>query len=272
VIKFRLKSLERIDEPEDGQLPRKCSKLRVTLEKFNALIIEPDIDARMRIKQATLAVPKFGHLQSVNSISDAISQVEYLDNSVDIIFVSKRIPHEKMQGFFQFARASKKTEDAANVVLFQSQDEGNALIKTILELGADGILCEPYSVDQLSEIAELATFIKRERAKERERGAISLLIDDLAKQVDLVSVLSATGGELGQSRRVLLDLSRIAQGLSESGKEFYFERIIEKFSNLPPPPKAFQASSYNGASERVKRLLSKKRAQLMKGKNESTNS
>lgn len=242
------------------------------MEKFNALIIEPDIDARMRIKQATMAVHKFGHLQSVNSITEAISQVEYLDSPVDIIFVSKRISHDKMQGFFQFTRASKKTEDAANVVLFQSQEEGNALIKTILELGADGILCEPYSVDQLSEITELATFIKRERSQERERGAIVLLVDDIAKQFDLVSLLSATGGELGQSKRALLELSRIAHGLSESGKEYYYEKLIDKFSNLPPPPKAFQASSYNGASERVKKLLLKKRTQIMRGKNENTNS
>lgn len=242
------------------------------MEKFHALIIEPDIDARMRIKQATTAAPKFGHIHSANSISDAMTQIEYLEDPVDIIFVSKRVPFDKMQSFFQFSRASKRTEDAAHVVLFQSQEEGNALIKTILELGADGILCEPYSVDQLSEITELATFIKRERAKERERGAISILIDDLARQIDLVSVLKATGGEPGQSRKALLELSRLAKGLSEEGKEFYFEKLVDKFSALPAPPKAFQASFYSGASERVKKLLSKKRAMLIRGKNESSDS
>lgn len=228
-------------------------------ERFFALIVEPDIDARMRLKQSTTALHCFENLHHVNSLREAQSFVEIAPQRIDILFVSKRIPPEDMRLFFTSCREKGKARTAAYVVLFQSVTEGANLIKSILELGADGILCEPYSVDQLSEISELAIKVRKEKSDILEKKMLTLLYEDFVKQIDLIACLRAAKCEPGFSAKVLKDLGETLKRLPESTKKNFIEVCLEKFPEAPIPPEALTPKTYGGASERVKRMMAKKR-------------
>lgn len=228
------------------------------MERFFALIVEPDIDARMRLKQTASVLHSFQNLYHVNSLREARNYVELAPQNIDILFVSKRIPHDEMREFFNFCRDKGRAKTAANIVLFQSMTEGSNLISSILELGADGILCEPFSVDQLSEISELAIGVRREKSEVLEKKMLTMLFEDFVKQIDLIACLRSSGCEPGHSAKVLRELGETLSTLPERTKTLFNEICVLKFPEILPPPDELNPNMYGGASERVKKMMSKK--------------
>ncbi len=229
----------------------------MSFRKFNCVILDPIMDTRMRLKQATQAVQDFGATHSASSPDEAI-RICKGDQEIDVVFVTGRLPREEFSSFVEDAKKTKQGEDSAYVLVLKSHADTQSDLAAGMMAGADGILCEPYSVDQLVEITRLASRVRKERSDTRERIAIGIMVDELVTQLDLVAFLKACGCEPGTSIKTLRDLGEKIHDLQPEFHPTYFELIGEKFEQVPPPKRAFQTKIYAGASSRVRQQMERR--------------
>ncbi len=150
---------------------------------LTSLVIEPDNSARIRIKTAIQAVPMFTKCQTASNFMEAQGRLE--SDPYDVIFISHHLPKEKVNDFVHNAKQKQNSEASALILVLPSQASGD-IIKDLLT-GADGMLMEPYSVDQLTEITRIAQKVKKENQDRKEKLAVKMLIKDLTFFIDLAA-------------------------------------------------------------------------------------
>src|SRR5690606_25750258 len=139
----------------------------------------------------------------------------------------------------------------------KTKDQESTTVTQNVLIGADGMLFEPYSVDQLVEITELAARVKRERSQERERAALKFLLNDIMHQIDLIAYLKSNGYDVGRGQRKFKQMCAVLDSLEESSREVYFDLAVQMFADAPFPRHIYQ-KSYAGASSRVKKKMETK--------------
>lgn len=226
------------------------------MSRYNCIILDPDMPSRMKLKQATTQVSDFGKVTPVGTINDANSMLGSADDGIDIIFVSTRFDNEVITNFINQAKACKAGQDTAYIMIMKAQGSGS--IAQNMLMGGDSVLCEPYSVDSMLEITRLAAQVKKERADAREKIAITLLIQDIQNQLDLIGCLKASGCEPGTSIKKFREICASVKGLSKEKVDFYYETLISKFIEAKVPPKALGNKKYTGVSSRVKKRMESK--------------
>ena len=225
-------------------------------QKFDAVIIDPELDTRMRLKQATSSVHQFGKVHQQQSLREAMGRLG-TDDRCDVIFISYRFEQPEIVEFIKQAKATKSGQDAAYVMLMRNKDQDASKVAANVMIGADGFLFEPYSVDYLLEITNLAAKVQKERADTRERAAITFLVSDIINQIDLVASMKAQGFEVVASLKKLKEMGKVFTTLTPESFAVYTEVAIKQFGDAPVPQKIVQ-KKYGGASSRVKKKLEQK--------------
>lgn len=226
-------------------------------EKFNAIIVDDDIDTRMRLRQATSSVPQFSKVTPLTELREANQRLAS-EGRCDVIFLSCNFSSGEISQFVQSAKETKGGQDTAYILVLKTSKQDSSTVANSVMMGLDGFLFEPYSVDQLVEITTLAARVRKERTQARERIALTLLIGDMINQLDLVAYLRALEHEPGTSWRKFKDLCATLPNLSPESFDLYVRIAINLFENAPPPKKVFRADQYKGASSRVKKKMGAK--------------
>ena len=227
-------------------------------QRFDAFIVDSDIDSRMRLKQATTAVVKFGQVLQAGRFKEINDKITVSKQRVDVIFISNRFDSNEVAAFISSAKQINSTQDAAFVMLMRAQDKESAAVATSVLGGADGLLFEPYSVDQLQEITALADKVRKERSGAREEAALRFLLSDIINQIDQIAYLKGCAFETGPSVKKLKDMCSVFQSLSDESKSVYQNLAIDTFESAPLPKLVYQRKKYIGASSRVQKRMEKK--------------
>jgi response regulator RpfG family c-di-GMP phosphodiesterase len=239
--------------------------------KYNAIIADPDVQTRMRLKQATASVVQFGEVVQVTTLSEAGGRIQS-DRHWDVVFISNNFSEGEVTDFIARAKEHKGGQDAAFIRVLKSKDQQNSAVAQGMLQGIDGFLFEPYSVDQLVDITTLSARIKKERSDTRQRLAIELLLSDVMKQLDLVAFLKSVGFEVTRSATRLKEMCNALQGASTGQMlEVYKEVAVKLFSEAPLPKPMFQAKQYSGVSARVKKKMEEKIIQEVEKELSSSN-
>lgn len=226
-------------------------------QKYDAMLIDPDIGSRMRLKQATTAVTNFGKVGQVSSLREGFDRLKVGDRC-DVFFISHKFELEEITAFVKNAKAITQGQDAAYIVILGGKDQSSSTVAASVMSGFDGFLFEPYSVDNLREITEIAARVRKERARAREEAALRLLISDMMNQIDLLSYLKQTQGESGRAMKKFRESCAMLRTLSPESFELYRGLAIDMFESAPLPKKIFQRKNYSGASSRVKKKMEDK--------------
>ena len=192
------------------------------LQSFNALIVDPNVETRMRLKTATTAVNSLKKIQLVNKTSEGISRLTESEFNWDLVFVSANIPRDEIAEFIKTAKETKIGGLCAYVLVMATKEQDSASIAENILLGGDGFLFEPYSIDALIEITDLATRVRHERLAAREKGAIALMIPDLIAQVDLIAYLRSSGAEPGQSFKKFREMTGMPEKFERHAQAYLF--------------------------------------------------
>lgn len=227
------------------------------IEKYNALIIEPDIDARMRLKQATASVVQFKTVGQCTTIDEAVNRLGNSSEIWDVLFVSHRFHEDVVRGFVQQRKTFTSSQDSACVLLVKGSD-AQATTSQILIVGADGALFEPYSVEQLLEITRLAARIKLESQEARERVAVTLLIRDVISQLDKVAVGIALSVDMSVASKKFKSMCARLRTMPPSMLNQYITTIIPALMDAPLPSLDPGIKNYGGASSRIKKIMDKR--------------
>ncbi len=231
-------------------------------EKYDALIVDPELDTRMRLKQATTAVHNFGKVYQVSSLREALQKC-HGESLVDVIFINYRFDRGDVDDFIIKGKESPQGQDAAYVLVMQAKDQESSKIADTMLKGFDGLLFEPYSVDVLVEITKIAAKVKGDRRVQRETAAIKFLLKDVINQLDQISFNLAQGKEVGPSFKKFKDAAVVLRSFEGEKLKKYFDLAVDTFMDAPTPKKVFSRVKYGGASSRVKARMEKKKAELM---------
>lgn len=220
----------------------------LNLECKNVLLIDSNVQRRLRLRQACAAVPVLRKLVQCCALDEGITKASHGEDECHIVFLDNHFGQEAINKFVEQARSVVQTRDAAFIVVMAVDQAATQVAQHMIQ-GLDGILDEPFSVESLNQIIQLATAVKHQRSLEREKIGIRLLVNEIAVQFDMVAQLKALGGGAGVSQKTLKETCSALSTLSDEGRKFYFEELCEHFSQLP----AWQSKPvYRGASQRTR--------------------
>lgn len=150
--------------------------------KFRALVIEPVGNIRAFSVQAIRALHEFREVASSASISSAL---EYCGRheKVDLCFLSPRLGHDECKTFITKARRMLADHKCAFISVINAMDLSEHAVGSELSKGTDGILCEPYSVDDLRRCLKVAAQMKMSGVKDRAKAGISFVLMSLIQRV-----------------------------------------------------------------------------------------
>lgn len=229
--------------------------------KFNALIIDPDLESRARLKTAAhheqqSGSPSFGAVFAVNSLRDGLTFLQY-GKKADVIFLSHRLDHAEMCEFIESAKKTDIGEDCAYIRVLRPSDQNAEKVAEQLLEGADGMLFEPFCVADLTKIVKIAAEVKRQNAIRRLSAATALLLGNAIDAIDHRAAAMSVGAELTPFPADLKHAFKMFKGMPEDEQAAYYEVVVERFIAIKKPP-AKPSIGYAGASKRVKTTLTEK--------------
>jgi response regulator RpfG family c-di-GMP phosphodiesterase len=225
--------------------------------KFDAILIDPDLNSRMRLKQATSSVHNFGHVGQVGELNEAMQKLRNND-SCDVIFISYRFDQNEVINFIRQAKETSRGQDVAYIQVLKSNSGDSSTVAQNVIGGADGLLFEPYSVDYLLEITNLAARVKKERSGAREKAAIQVLVQDVVNQVDQLYFLKSSEMDTTRAQKKLAESLAVLKSLGPESMQTYYDLAVNAFEAAPVATNVSKYKKYAGVSERAKKRLEKK--------------
>lgn len=225
--------------------------------KFDITIIDPDMNSRMRLKQATTATPYFGKIQQFGEMREATMRLSAPERN-DVTFISHKYEMSDIQSYIKSAKESKSHQDTAFILVLGAKNQDSSTVASSVLSGFDGFLFEPYSVDNLLDITQISAKVKKERSQAREEAAMKLLITDMMNQLDLLAYLKQSNSETTRLLKKLKDTAGFLKTLNADSTNVYLKVAVDTFENAPLPTKVFQKKTYGGASSRIKRKMEDK--------------
>ena len=210
----------------------------------DALLIDPDLEARVRLKQVSLAVCDTAIMSG--ALKDAISRLN-ADQNYDVIFASSRFDMADLSDFLKSGKESKEGRDSAYIlVLAPNHANDRDFIAKCMLLGFDSVLQEPCSVQGLQDSCELAKQLKKERILSRHRAALNMLVASLVREFD--SLYEGHKLEVARPRTKsrVLEIMNSIKALPNELLPEYFE-IAEKLFGRALPKRV-----YMGPSKRIR--------------------
>ena len=203
------------------------------------------------------SVSSFKTSQQFGKLSEVINNLKGSVTPTDVLFISYRFDSREVAEFITEAKTLPSSQDAAFILMKRSQDQQSTAIASSMLDGADGLLFEPFSVNQLVEITGIASRVKKERSQAREEMALKFLLADVMNQIDQVAYLKSCEYEIGQSMKKLKDMCVVFSTLGPESKQIYNKLVIDTFEAAPIPKLVFQRKKYAGVSSRVQKRMEK---------------
>lgn len=216
--------------------------------RFDALIVDKELSSRMNLRQTTAALPDFHHISMANSISSALDTLK-MDQNCDIIIFKPNFSEKENADFIQRCKTTKNGNGCALILVLKPNQQNVGGIAKNFANGADGFLPEPYSVENLHSVFEIAGKLKKQKLEQRAKLAMEIVLKEATEIFD--SVAYTSGGELDSAKR--REFQKVGSNLRELAQtDFtsYEAMLISRFENIAPPP--VTDPKYSGASERIR--------------------
>jgi DNA-binding NarL/FixJ family response regulator len=228
-----------------------------TLKRYDAVIIDPDMTTRSRLKQVCASVINFGRVVPIGSCFETMEQIRG-DMRADVVFISHHIPQEQIPPFIKEAKNTPGGQDSAYILVLPTKEQASGDVAQAMMIGADGVLFEPYSVDILVEITLLAAKVRRERRAARDQATFKFLLNDLIQQIDVIAYSKSCGYEVGPAMKHFRQACAVLTTMEPDSVEIWYRTAIDSFEAAQIPSALLQRKKYGGASNRVKQRMSEK--------------
>ena len=225
---------------------------------MNALIADPDTQSRARLKQALhheeqAGTMRFHTIFALSSLDKATVLLKSNSN-FDLILISDSFSRESINQFIMDARATREEQYAFILVLKPKCQDYEGVMGSVAT-GMHGMLCAPYSIDNLREIAEISKKVREGNEERRILCSMPVLIDLNLKQlqgkVERLVQKSEHKPRLSPKYREIL--AKVFENYPESAPDAYYGYLEKAIENAVPrkPPK------YAGASETLRKKYGK---------------
>jgi hypothetical protein len=238
------------------------------VEKYSTLIIDPNPEGRVKLQNACIPVACFKGFSYAKNVWIALARLNEED-SVNIVFLAKTFNLDEIATFIKEAKTTKHGQSCAFILLRASGGNDDMAVAQELLAGVDAHLREPYSVDSLVEITQLADKIRRDFEQKKVASAIKLMIGDVIGELRVAAHFM--GEEEKQKSEIYMrqfrEAAHVLRSLQPDQKEMYFDLLGEFLEREPPPEPLPDSLKYKGPSTRLKRKLEQKMIERLRNVN-----
>lgn len=216
------------------------------LEAFHALIVDGDVQARVRLKETLRNIVYKTEIQFARTLKEAEAALRYGAN-YDGVFVASNHNQADLLDFVLNGHQSQGGRHASYILILKANERESSYVASLYLSGVDGFVCEPYVAAEMSVLLEsLLKDTKRKREEEeKKRAVLGFLVLDLAKGIDqryleLASMMKHSQG--GYTMKGLRETSTRLQDIAKDCLYLYEDVLAAKLQDLPPPkpPQAFK--------------------------------
>lgn len=210
------------------------------IESFRALIIDGDVQARVRLKETLRSVTYRNDIRMVRSLREAEGALSY-GEGFDGVFIASEHQFNAVLDLVRRARQTQPGRRAFYVIVLKVEQQKSTYMAGLYLSGIDGFIQEPFVASELQSTLEtlIQEKVKKIENEERKRTALNILISDAISGIDqrvkelLRTPAGTTAG--GYTMRELRSACAQIQVLAKEVPELYEEVMIEKFEAVPPP-------------------------------------
>jgi len=213
---------------------------------MHALVINPDLESRVRLKQALDFAPEFSIVKMATTLAEALQRLT-AGEKYGSLFISSLFGSAVARQFISHAKETIGGRNSAFVLTY-SGGVKTTDVAMDLQFGTDGFLVEPFSVEALQKIYRLALKVRRQRAAVRQRESMKLLLQEAADGIDFHAFTLSQFPE-SPVPRSLDKLRRNLQQIAELAEDAYIDALEEVFSSVTRP----RTPCYKGASTRLRK-------------------
>ncbi len=228
--------------------------------KYVALVFEPDVTRRTRLKTAASASSVFERVDLCNNPAEAIERLSRQHADIDVIFLSGLMPAAEQDEFIRAARKTRCGRTVALVVVQKRAGQNDSDVAAGVVRGIDGVLWEPFSVSSVVATTGVADRIKAADALARKRAAATLLYDEALYEIDEVGRSTLIGDD-ARYRLGMQKLRKVGGDLRTFADEslpLLIEICRTKLSTAQAQTLQVLRQPYGGVSARVQRVIDKR--------------
>lgn len=219
-------------------------------ERYNILIVDPNGESRGKLKQVALSLPRFNKVFVASSLAEALAKTDSPDH-VDIVVVSRSFGMEAIISFMREAKATRRGKEWAYMAVVRVESQNNETVASGVVDGLDGFLFEPYSADNMREMAEITAAVKNRNEIARRKAAMSMVLVEVIEHLDAVAFYRSKKRDYHIAFRRLEESSERLKRFKEEYAEIYLEALLDAFGGIEAPA----LTSYHGVSTRVRERL-----------------
>lgn len=234
------------------------------MRTITGLIVDSNEERRIRLKGAAQLVTEFSKVTVAPTLRDANEYIATAQAPWDVVFLSNEMNEDAISRFIQSSKKSTAGCNSAYVLILNTEKRTSSDVFTHMRTGIDGLLYEPYSVEQLTDIIELSATVKQRTSEEKESAAVHILLQDLIGHLDRMVLLKKLGYDIEKGVRRFATLCHNLTTISAHEMESYHETAIKIFEEAPSP-KTLENSLYKGPSQRVREQQERRLLQKMEG-------
>lgn len=177
--------------------------------------VEPDVNARARLKQMIFAHTPEARVTPAQRLNEAVARIEN-GGEFDLMIVSSAFGFDALTPFLEKVRAFPNAADMVIIAILRGRDADTATVVRNLMSGIHGCLCEPFSVDNLAELLAQARQARSARDQRKRLLALEFILNDVVKLVDEIAKRMIKGEGY---RYVMKQLRKTCAPLPTMGKE-----------------------------------------------------
>jgi DNA-binding response OmpR family regulator len=201
---------------------------------FAALILEPDVACRSRVKELTEAHGSFDKCVASATLAEAGDRLRQ-GGMFDAIYISTRFDAVVVSHFIASVRREPAAESAASLMMV-TRDSTNISMKQF-ELGKpDGYLLEPLVARDLDGSVAFVVKHKQSLLLQKEVEAAPVAPHVNIKALCARMAIAIDRGKPGL--KDLQELSKKVELLSDEQKLQYYEELVKYLSDFKAPEKA----------------------------------
>ncbi len=225
------------------------------ISKMDVIIIDPQPDCRMRMKQVATAIPNFRNVKLFDKLSTALELLGNKEENCDIVFVAERFGEEKIAEFRKEAERTVHGISSAYVLLLDPRHQKANRMASSIQQGMDALLFEPYSTEGVNEIIPIACSVHQDRIRVQEKAAFMFLVKEALGLLDKVSAELVNDKSPVREWKNFKDVTKGFADIESEMLERYFEVLIMETEASKPAPDHSSMTMYEGASNRVKERM-----------------
>ncbi len=201
--------------------------------QFEALIVDPDPESRMRLRQATSVCGEFASVKLESSLLEALKMMR--DRmTCNVIFISQTFASNESREFVKMARETPYGQYAAYIMVLNGSQQNRSGVASNVSGGVDGFLFQPYSVEALRETTAIAAEVRAKATAARKVASRKLLADAIVPQVEKLFGQELIGTPSPQAKYELKSVVRSLRDAYENDGEFV-SALADLFIAVPPP-------------------------------------